>query len=296
MPRSTRKRSNAHRSPSRTKRGEIGGSFISRGLRRIPVWWATIGIVSVAIFYCFLLYYFFVDPYSFQWKAIYGETTYPPSYTIRGIDVSHYQERIDWKRLRKTSMGTDPVTFVIIKATEGMSLMDDYFYDNFKQAHANGLIRGAYHFLTPDVSAREQARFFINHVHLSAGDLPPVLDIEDERKWLAADKSKTDIQRMAMEWLNAVERHYGVKPIIYSSYRFRRDILDDPCFDVYPFWMAHYYVSQPATDITWSFWQHTDCGKLDGIRGTVDCNVFNGDDDAFESLLIKDIPTDTLPR
>ncbi len=251
------------------------------------MWWVvSVGMVMVAL-YCFLLYHFFVDPYSFQWRAIYGETTYPPSYTIRGIDISHYQERIDWKRLCKTNMGTDPVTFVIIKATEGADLKDRYFDDNFKQAHANGLIRGAYHFLSPYAPAVSQAEFFISQVQLSPGDLPPVLDIEDERKWLASGRNKAEIQRMAIEWLDAVELHYGVKPIIYSSYRFRRDILDDSRFSTYPFWMAHYYVSTPATDIKWHFWQHTDCGKLDGISGSVDCNVFNGTDDDFEELLIR---------
>lgn len=287
MSRPTRNKNKLHRSPSRPKRGKAGGAFFSLHLQRVHVWWAIAGGIAMVVLYCFLLYHFFVNPYSFQWKAIYGETTYPPSYTIRGIDISHYQERINWHRLCRTNMGTDPVTFVIIKATEGVNIKDSYFNDNFMQARANGLIRGAYHFLAPDVSAKEQAYFFISCVSLSPGDLPPVLDIEDERKWLASGKSKDDIQCMAIEWLSEVERHYGVKPIIYSSYRFRRDILDDPCFDVYPFWMAHYYVSKPAADIVWNFWQHTDCGKLDGIRGPVDCNVFNGDDDDFEELLIK---------
>lgn len=287
MPRHKRTNNNTHRTPSRSKRVKAGGSFLSRMLGHIPFWWSVAGGVAMVSLYCFLLYHFFVNPYSFQWKAIYGETTYPPSYTIRGIDVSHYQERINWYRLCRTNMGTDPVSFVIIKATEGISLKDSYFDENFSQARANGFVRGAYHFMTPDVTAKEQAQFFISCVNLVPGDLPPVLDIEDERKWLASGKNKADIQCMAKEWLDAVEQHYGVKPIVYSGYRFRRDILDAPCFDAYPFWMAHYYVSQPATDITWSFWQHTDCGKLDGIRGPVDCNVFNGDDDAFEELLIK---------
>ncbi len=296
MPRQTRKNNKTHRSPSRHKqRKKAGGSFLS-GLfssqvgkllpsRGKAIFLLTTATVAVVL-YCFLLYHFFVDPYSFQWRAIYGETTYPPSYTIRGIDVSHYQERIDWQRLRKTNMGTDPVTFVIIKATEGSDLKDKYFDNNFKQARANGLIRGAYHFLSPYASAADQARFFTSNVCLVPGDLPPVLDIEDENKWLASGRNKEEIQRMALEWLDVVEQHYGVKPIIYSSYRFRRDILSDVRFDAYPFWMAHYYVSQPSADIKWSFWQHTDCGKLDGIRGNVDCNVFNGTNDDFEELLI----------
>lgn len=278
------------RSSSRSKRKKTGGFFLLRLLRSIPLWGFVLGGIGVVALYCFILFHFFVDPYSFQWKAIYGETSYPAEYTVRGIDVSHYQGSIDWSRLRNANMGSDPVSFVMIKATEGGTLMDDYFNENFYQARRNGLLRGAYHFLTPDVKAKEQARFFLRQAHLEEGDLPPVLDIEDERKWLASGKSKAEIQRMALAWLEEVEEHYGVKPIIYSSYRFRRDILSDKRFDAYPFWMAHYYVSQPARDIAWTFWQHTDCGKLTGIKGPVDCNVFFGSMAELEGMLIKEIP------
>lgn len=280
------------RASSQKKGKKTGGFFLLRWLRSIPLWGFALGGIGVIILYCCVLFHFFVDPYSFQWKAIYGETTYPAEYTIRGIDVSHYQEKIDWERLRNANMGNDPVTFVIIKATEGVSLIDDYFNENFYQARRNGFIRGAYHFLTPDVSAKEQARFFLRQVHLEEGDLPPVLDIEDERKWLASGKNKKQIQRMALAWLNEVEKHYGVKPIIYSSLRFRKEILDNKRFDLYPFWMAHYYVAEPTKEISWFFWQHTDCGKISGIRGPVDCNVFHGSRSELETLLISDMPQD----
>lgn len=283
---------NSRRTSSRNKRKKAGGFFLLRWFRSIPLWGFIVGGIGVVTLYCFVLFYFFVDPYSFQWKAIYGETTYPSEYSVRGIDVSHYQGKINWERVRNAKMDNDPVSFVIIKATEGVSLMDEYFNENFYQARRNGLIRGAYHFLTPDESAKHQAQFFLRQAHLEEGDLPPVLDIEDERKWLASGKNKNQIQRMALEWLRIVEKHYGVKPIIYSNYRFRRDILVDKRFDEYPFWMAHYYVSKPANDIKWSFWQHTDCGKLSGIRGPVDCNVFYGSKAELYNLLIKEIPID----
>ena len=244
------------------------------------------GGVCVAVLYCFVLFHFFVDPYSFQWKAIYGEPTYPEGYKVRGIDISHYQDRIEWERLRNASMNNDPVTFVIIKATEGVSLMDDNFNDNFYKARANGFVRGAYHFLTPDVSAVRQAEFFLHQVHLEAGDLPPVLDIEDTHKW--ASLSKKRIQQMALDWLRVVENQYGVKPIIYSGLSFRRELLDDPVFDQYPYWMAHYYVEKPVYEGAWAFWQHTDCGKVDGVRGLVDCDVFNGTASEFACLLLQE--------
>ena len=252
----------------------------------MPIWTFVLGGLAVAGLYSFVLFYFFVDPYSFQWKAIYGEPTYPEGYKIRGIDISHYQNRIDWEKLRNASMNNDPVTFVIIKATEGVSLMDDNFNDNFYKARKNGFIRGAYHFMTPDVPARKQAEFFLHQVHLEEGDLPPVLDIEDKKKW--AMMPKEEVQRMALEWLLAVEEHYGVKPIIYSGLAFRRDVLNARVFDEFPYWIAHYYVEKPAYEGKWAFWQHTDCGRVDGVRGTVDCDVFNGSPEEFARLLIKE--------
>ena len=258
-----------------------------RFLQSIPLWGFIAGGAAIVAAYCIVLFYFFVDPYSFQWKAIYGETTFPKEYTIRGIDVSHYQGNINWEKLRNASMAGSPVSFVIIKATEGVSIMDDYFNDNFYQSRRNGLIRGAYHFLTPDVSATKQAQFYLHQAHLEDGDLPPILDIEDEKKWLASGHDKHEIQQMALEWLEIVERHYGVTPIIYSSYRFRRDILTDAKFRRFPFWMAHYYVTEPAKDVEWMFWQHTDCGKLPGIHGMVDCNVFRGSVQELKKILIQ---------
>lgn len=290
MPQAKKTNKTARRASSRHKGKKSGGFSFIRWLRSIPLWGFIFGGIGVLALYCFVLFHFFIDPHSFQWKAIRDETSYPAEYTVRGIDVSHYQENIDWQRLRNANMGSDPVSFVIIKATEGVSLMDDYFNENFYQSRRNGLIRGAYHFLTPDVSAKKQAKFFLRQVHLEEGDLPPVLDIEDERKWLASGKNKKQIQRMALDWLEVVEKHYGLKPIIYSSYRFRRDILDDKRFNEYPFWMAQYYVSAPANDIEWAFWQHTDCGKLSGISGSVDCNVFKGSREELEQMLIREIP------
>lgn len=244
------------------------------------------GGILVGIVYCFVLFYFFVDPYSFQWKAIYGEPIYPEGYKVRGVDISHYQERIDWERLRNASMNNDPVTFVIIKATEGVSLMDDNFNENFYLARRHGFIRGAYHFMTPDVPADKQAHFFLHQVHLESGDLPPVLDIEDKRRWKSVPDK--EIQRRALEWLRIVEQHYGVRPIIYSGLSFRRDILTDTTFNRYPYWMAHYYVERPTYKGEWAFWQHTDCGKVDGIKGLVDCDVYNGTMTDFMQTLIKE--------
>lgn len=272
---STRKKSASARK-GRKPKGKSGvfGRF------GIGVW---VGIVLVAIAYIGLFYYFFVGPYSFRWKAIYGEPTYPEGYNVRGIDISHYQTNIKWEKLRNASINNDPVRFVIIKATEGQDLYDDDFNDNFFQAKENDFIRGAYHFFVPGVDPVKQANFYLHQVHLVPGDLPPVLDIEKDGKLL-----KKQLQKDVKKWLDIVEAKYGVKPILYTSYKFKKDFLDDPVFNEYPYWIAHYYINKLEYKGDWIMWQHTDCGKVDGIKGFVDCNIFNGTVKDLEAFTIQE--------
>ncbi|MBO4840399.1 MAG: glycoside hydrolase family 25 protein [Bacteroidaceae bacterium] len=272
---STRKKSASARK-GRKPKGKSGvfGRF------GIGVW---VGIVLVAIAYIGLFYYFFVGPYSFRWKAIYGEPTYPEGYNVRGIDISHYQTNIKWEKLRNASINNDPVRFVIIKATEGQDLYDDDFNDNFFQAKENDFIRGAYHFFVPGVDPVKQANFYLHQVHLVPGDLPPVLDIEKDGKL-----SKKQLQKDVKKWLDIVEAKYGVKPILYTSYKFKKDFLDDPVFNEYPYWIAHYYINKLEYKGDWIMWQHTDCGKVDGIKGFVDCNIFNGTVKDLEAFTIQE--------
>ena len=232
--------------------------------------------------YLFIFWYFFVNPFSFRWKAIYGEPNYPEGYDIRGIDISHYQEHIDWSRLRNATIQGRPLRFVFVKATEGISIIDENFNENFYQAHQNGIVCGAYHFYTPDVDAAHQARFFLKQVHLEAGDLPPVLDVEK-----AGTLSKAQIQKAARTWLDIVEKHYGVKPVIYTGYRFKEEYLNDSIFSTYPYWIAHYYVDKLKYQGQWSFWQYTDVGEIDGIKGYVDFNIFNGSLEQLHALTIQ---------
>ena len=225
--------------------------------------------------YVFVLFKYFVDPFSFRWNAIYGEGVNPDGFEVRGIDVSRYQEHIDWTRLRNANIGEQPVSFVFIKATEGTDLIDPNFNENFYQAKQNEILRGAYHFFSPKTDARQQARFFLRQVHLEAGDLPPVLDVENK-----GNLSKEKLKKAVKQWLDVVEQHYGVKPIIYTGYAFKMENLSDTIFDAYPYWIAHYYVDKLQYKGPWKFWQYTDAGHVDGIgrrrEDVVDCNIFNG--------------------
>ena len=244
-----------------------------RLLQRLPGWAWWIGGISVVAVYIYFFYYIFVGPFGFRWRALYGDISYPEGYEIHGIDVSHHQGRIDWDKLKDQGLiDKFPVRFVMIKATEGASRVDENFKDNFHQARENGFTRGAYHFYSVYSPAKKQAEFFIKNVKLENGDLPPVLDVEHKPK----NQSDEEFVASVREWLDIVEEHYGVKPIIYTYYKFKTRYLNDSVFDSYPYWIAHYYVDKVEYEGPWKFWQHTDAGRLPGIKGQVDFNIYNG--------------------
>lgn len=247
-------------------------SFLPKFMHRYPRWAWWIGGIAIILVYIWAFYYFFVSPTGFRWRALYGDAEYPEGYEIHGIDISHYQGEIDWEQLKNAMIEGCPVRFVIIKSTEGASRLDDHFRENFNQVRDYGFIRGVYHFWSNKSSAREQAYYFLDKVHLTEGDLPPVLDIEHK----PADKSVDDFQRDVLTWLHIVEDKYHAKPIIYTYYKFKEKYLSAPVFDDYPYWIAHYYVDKVQYQGKWKFWQHTDAGKLPGIKGYVDFNIYNG--------------------
>ena len=147
----------------------------------------------------------------------------PFSYNVHGIDISHYQGVVDWAMLSNTQNDAEfPLRFLFMKATEGGDLTDDTFQQNFQRAKDWGFLRGAYHYFIPTTDARKQAQFFISQVNLQPGDLPPVLDIEVSPK----RKMQQQFVQNVKTWLDVVEAYYGVKPILYASYKFKEKYLN----------------------------------------------------------------------
>lgn len=243
-------------------------------------------LCALCMVYVYIFYAWFVSPFSLRWKGIFGEVAYPSGYSIRGIDVSHHQGRIDWRKLRHARIGDEPVSFVFIKATQGCRMVDDRFQYNFSQARDNGFVRGAYHYFLPNEPADRQAQLFMNTVQLKDGDLPPVLDVEE-----TGNLSPERLRHAVLTWMQLVEKHYGVKPILYTGYRFRTDYLFSKEFEPYPYWIAHYYVEELAYRGDWKFWQHTDGGHLEGIKGKVDLDVFNGSMYNLHQMTVKESGT-----
>ena len=166
-----------------------------------------------------------------------------------------------------------PVSFVIIKATEGAGFQDKDFRKNWKDAGKSGLRRGAYHFFRSSKDGEVQARNFIRTVgELKYRDLPPVLDIET----IHIGCSKELLNQRALQWLKAVEKRYGKKPVVYASSSFVKDNLCKEITSNYPIWVAHYEKDRPGLE-DWTWWQFTDKAVVKGVPGRVDLSVMKAD-------------------
>ena len=188
-----------------------------------------------------------------------------------GIDVSEYQGTINWSYV-DTLEQKYPLHYVFIRATVGKDRKDRKFEQNWLGAKDNKMIRGAYHYYRPNENSLEQAKLFIQTVTLQKGDLPPVLDIEK----LPENQSVANLKLGLKRWLQAVESHYGVKPIIYTGERYYDDFLKEEFRD-YLFWIANYNFYREEIGEDWLFWQFTEKAAVPGIKGKVDVNIYNGD-------------------
>ena len=205
-----------------------------------------------------------------------SETVRMTGYEVHGIDVSRYQGIIDWEQVAQQD-----IDFVFMKATEGRTLRDSQFFCNWDALKALDIKRGAYHFFRPKTSPVEQAEQFIFMVEYEPGDLPPVLDIE-----LLDDVAPEKLVESMKIWLDMVENASRMKPIIYTNMNFYNDHLAGH-FDEYPLWIARYnqFFSPFVTGKkTWDFWQYGNRGKMAGINGEVDFNVFRGSRRELDTL------------
>lgn len=240
-----------------------------------------------------------------EWKDdIYkGERLIYTSDRIYGIDISRYQHDIgkkhygiDWSKMRITHLGTIsnkriqgavdyPVSFCYIKATEGTTIKNRYYHNDYTQARQHGILCGTYHFFSTKSSATDQAKYFIQNAHFNKGDLPPVLDVEPYPSQVKAMGGTEVMLNKVRTFLRLIKEHTGVKPILYVSQSFVNRYLTD-AVDIkreYKVWIARYGEYKP--DIRLAIWQLSPDGRVAGIRGNVDINVFNGYQDEYQDFL-----------
>jgi len=207
----------------------------------------------------------------------------PRSHSVHGIDTSVWQGEIDWPTARAHG-----VNFAFLKATEGGDRVDPAFARNWAEAAAAGVPRGAYHFFYHCRPAIEQARWFIAHVPRRSGALPPVLDMEwnPHSPTCSGKRPVAEVHAEARVFLNAVEAHYGQRPILYTTVDFYEEnrLWEMGGVD---FWLrstaAHPSDRYPGQH--WLIWQYSGTGLVPGIKGKVDLNAFAGDRRAFAAWL-----------
>jgi GH25 family lysozyme M1 (1,4-beta-N-acetylmuramidase) len=199
-----------------------------------------------------------------------------------GIDVSHWQNTIDWSLVAASGK-----RFAYMKASEGTTLVDQTYASNRAQAKAYGLIVGAYHFARPNRTpgdAVAEADYFLAMSQVAAGDLLPVLDLE-----VNGGLSPVELQEWVKGYLGRIYERTGARGVIYTSPSFWRNSMADTSWfaanGYRTLWVAH-WTSGPAPSVPawnwggigWTFWQYTSSGTVPGISGRVDLNRYNGTD------------------
>jgi lysozyme len=203
----------------------------------------------------------------------------PQAYAVHGIDVSRWQSEVDWPRARQAG-----VSFAYLKATEGGDLVDPMFETHWQGAGEAGVRRGAYHYFYFCRPAEEQARWFIENVPRDRAALPHVLDME----WTPLSPTCTRrpdgafLREEADRFLDILERHYGRRPVVYTTVDFYRDT-GIGALPGTEFWLrsvaGHPSKVYPGAD--WTFWQYTSTGLVPGVNGPVDINAFAGSAEAW---------------
>ena len=205
----------------------------------------------------------------------------PTAYPVHGIDVSRWQGDINWRQVRSSG-----VSFAFIKATEGGDVADPMFKAHWDGARQGGVPRGAYHYYYFCRPAAEQARWFIRHVPRDANALPHVLDME----WNPRSKTCTlrpdgaTVRSEARIFLDILERHYGKRPVIYTTVDFYADTGIGKVGGT-QFWLRSVagHPREVYPGARWTFWQYTGTGVVPGVAGPVDINVFAGSPETWVS-------------
>lgn len=209
----------------------------------------------------------------------------------QGIDVSRWQPNVDWARVKAAGMA-----FAFIKSTQS-NFADPQFARHWAAARDAGLLRGAYHYLVPDMDGQKQAAVYLKTLGNDPGELVPVLDIE------ARTANPALYAQYAKTWLDTIEPALGRRPLIYTAAWFWNTAMliggRYPDWAAqYPLWVAAYPLrdsfpsvaeimqgkyrpAMPKSWPAWTFWQYTEKGRVDGVANAgklanVDMNVFQG--------------------
>lgn len=218
------------------------------------------------------------------------ESFHSKQISVYGIDISKYQGG----EVSELNKKKDSISFIICKATEGITYTDPKFSYNWSAIKEKGFIRGAYHFYRSNDEPVKQAQNFLNAIKgIEKTDIPPIIDFEIGG---IVNKSKNEkqikeTQDLLKIFISQIEEELKCKPIIYTSFNVGNTYLNDPFFANYPLWIANYTTKEKPNlpsvwkENSWSIWQKSDNYVLDGI--TDDLDKFNGNLQGFEAFVNK---------
>ncbi len=196
--------------------------------------------------------------------------------TLYGIDISHWNGNLLTDILPKNDL-----SFVICKATQGISFQDPDFKKNWKAIPEKGWIRGAYHFYVTNENPVEQAEYFWRTIQpLSDNDIAPIVDIEEGSLTNLDEVDLINLQVDFLQFLNRLAHLSNRTPIVYVNLYFANKYLLNSSFAKYPLWLAEYTGdSSPVIPETWKnkgykFWQKSDYYSMDSYK--TDFDVFIG--------------------
>ena len=226
-----------------------------------------------------------------EWKKgkFMGERLRYTTERIYGIDISRHQHEkgrqhfsINWNNMKILSLGkrhptdqTFPVSFVYIKATQSTTIQNKYFRQDYQQAKKHNIHVGAYHFFSLTTTPQAQADYFLKNSIIASSDFPPVLDVEPTEAQIESIGDEELMRRIKI-WMEIVERRTGKRPILYVNqmFIFKHMTNATDIKQKYNVWIARYGEYKP--DVKLVYWQLSSTGRVQGITGDVDINVFNG--------------------
>jgi lysozyme len=210
-----------------------------------------------------------------------------PTTLPTGVDVASYQGYPDWNAVAQAGY-----QFAFTKVTEDTGYLNPTFEHNWARIKAAGMSRGCYHFARPGVrDAEDEAdyclRMIAEHGGLAEGDLL-ALDLE---------AGSGDLGQWVLDFLHRCEAVAGVRPLVYTGAWFSgpHNLAAYPEIGQYGLWLASYQAQMPPAPPPWqvvAFWQLSSSGRVPGIAGDVDLNVFNG---PAENIKLYGKPAATPP-
>lgn len=196
--------------------------------------------------------------------------------SIAGIDVSEFQGSIDWEKVRKAGVDFAMIRLGYSGSATGQISMDTRFRENISGARKAGIEVGVYFFSQAKTTeeAVSEAKYVIRHIRMHGVTYPVAYDMEPVSGSRISGLTKKQKTRIADAFCTIIRRN-GYKPMVYGNPSWLSNQIDRSYLTKYGTWLAHYSGTN-YTDYSYSYkmWQYSDRGKISGISGKVDLDIY----------------------